>query len=149
MGVVKGAGIGAKMKDYNYSISRMHRVTNQKKKGNTCNQIKESADTKNLVTNQNMVNIEAVASRMVGQDGRDWLIVVLIVVVGFVADATNRSRDVGGQDKVFPVRHCDGHQCGILAADKPPQTDRACDLVGRLSRPKPEEVNEGEDRKAS
>ena len=77
------------------------------------------------------------------------MIVVLIVVAGFAVNAAGRGRDVGGRDKVFPVWHRDGHQCGILAAGKPPQTDHACDLVGRISRPKPEELIEGEDRKAS
>ena len=75
-----------------------------------------------------MVNIETVV-RVV----RIWLIVVLIIVVGVVADSAGHGRDVGGQDEVFPVRHRDGHQCDILAAGKPPQTDSACDLVVRLS----------------
>ena len=38
----------------------MHRVTNEKKKGFMLTQTKENTDTKNLVTDQSMVIIEAV-----------------------------------------------------------------------------------------
>ena len=62
--------IGAKM-EKKITISRECTVCNQsEEKRNMLNQIKESSDTKNLVTDKNMVNIEAVARTV----GIGWLL---------------------------------------------------------------------------
>ena len=42
----------------------MHRLTNKQKKGDMLNQTKENTDTKNLVTDQSIAIIDAVAECM-------------------------------------------------------------------------------------
>ena len=81
------------------------------------NQTKKGADTKILVTDKSMVNIESVAKFIGLVDCCVKISAVIPLDVLLV--------------QTHVVRHCDGHQCGILGAACKPQTDHACDLIGR------------------